>query len=102
VVSTAELGTRSILTPGCGAFVVAEDEGEFSSAVAAALSLPSNDPRRGQLRAHAESWASQAMARRLIAFYEKVKGSAALPAQESNPDNKRGPIGTPLRAERSS
>jgi len=102
VVSTAELGTRSILTPGCGAFVVAEDEGEFSSAVAAALSLPANDPRRGQLRVHAESWASQAMARRLIAFYEKVKGSAALPAQESNPDNKRGPIGTPLRAERSS
>jgi 1,2-diacylglycerol 3-alpha-glucosyltransferase len=74
VVSTAELGTRSILTPGCGAFVVAEDEGEFASAVATALSLPSDDSRRGQLRAHAESWASQAMARRLIAFYQKYKG----------------------------
>jgi len=102
VVSTAELGTRSILTPGCGAFVVAEDEGEFASAVAQALSLPKDDPRRGELRAHAESWASQAMARRLIAFYEKVQGSAALPAQNTNPENKRGPIGTPLRAERSS
>jgi len=101
VVSTAELGTRSILTPGCGAFVVAEYEGEFASAVAQALSLSRDDPRRGQLRAHAESWASQAMARRLIAFYEKVRGSSAL-ALDTNPENKRGPIGTPLRAERSS
>jgi 1,2-diacylglycerol 3-alpha-glucosyltransferase len=102
VVSTAELGTRSILTPGCGAFVVAENEGEFASAVAQALSLSKADARRGQLRAHAESWASQAMAGRLIAFYEKVRGSVTLPAQDANPENKRGPIGTPLRAERSS
>jgi 1,2-diacylglycerol 3-alpha-glucosyltransferase len=94
VVSTAELGTRSILTPGCGAFVVAEDEGEFAGAVATALSLALDHPRRAQLRAHAESWASQAMARRLVAFYQKVGVAAA--------ENKRGPIGTPLRAERSS
>jgi len=101
VVSTAELGTRSILTPGCGAFVVAEDEGEFASAVAQALALPKGDPRRGQLRAHAESWASQAMARRLVAFYEQLNGPAELPG-DSNLENKRGPMRTPLRAERSS
>ena len=97
VVSTAELGTRSILTPGCGAFVVAEDEGEFASAAAQALALPKDDARRTQLRAHAESWASQAMARRLHAFYEKVKGGAAAPQKQ-----KRGPMGTPLEVERSS
>jgi len=101
VVSTAELGTRSILTPGCGAFVVAEGEGEFASAVAQALALPKGDPRRGQLRAHAESWASQAMARRLVAFYEQLNGPAELPG-DSNLENKRGPMRTPLRAERSS
>ena len=101
VVSTAELGTRSILTPGCGAFVVAEDEDEFASAVAQALALPKGDPRRGQLRAHAESWASQAMARRLVAFYEQLNGPAELPG-DSNLENKRGPMRTPLRAERSS
>jgi len=95
VVSTAELGTRSILTPGCGAFVVAEDEGEFASAVAQALALPKDDPRRGQLHAHAESWASHAMARRLLSFYEKVKGGA--PALQKQ---KRGPIGTPLEVKR--
>jgi len=73
VVSTAELGTRSILTPGCGAFVVAEDEAAFAAAAIEALSLAPDDVRRAQLLAHAESWASQAMARRLISFYEKVK-----------------------------
>src|SRR5688572_4560597 len=97
VVSTAELGTRSILTPGCGAFVVQEDEAAFANAVAEALAMSIGDAKRGQLRAHAQSWASQAMARRLIGFYEKVRASAPHAAQ-----NKRGPIGTPLSVERSS
>jgi glycosyltransferase involved in cell wall biosynthesis len=77
VVSTAELGTRSILTPACGAFVVYEDEEAFAAATAEALALPKDDPRRGQLRAHAESWASQAMAQRLAAFYDRVRSTAA-------------------------
>jgi hypothetical protein len=59
--------------------------------------LPADDPRRGQLRAHAESWASQAMARRLIAFYEKVRAGAPQAAK-----NERGPLRTPLSMERSS
>jgi glycosyltransferase involved in cell wall biosynthesis len=79
VVSTAELGTRSILTEGCGAFVVPEDQNVFAAAVGAALALAQDDPRRDQLRAHAESWASQAMARRLVAFYEKVLAAAPIP-----------------------
>src|SRR5262245_540398 len=73
VVSTAELGTRSILTEGCGAFVVPEDEDAFAEATVVALKLPADDARRAQLRAHAESWASQAMARKLLSFYEKVR-----------------------------
>ena len=72
VVSTAELGTRSILTPGCGAFVVPENEVAFAEAVFSAISLSADDPRRRQLRVHAQSWASQAMARKLIGFYERV------------------------------
>ena len=70
VVSTAELGTRSILTADCGAYVVPEEEEPFAAAVAEALQLEPM-PRRAQLRAHADSWASLAMARRLMAFYEK-------------------------------
>jgi glycosyltransferase involved in cell wall biosynthesis len=72
VVSTAELGTRSILTADSGAFVVPEEEEAFSAAVVQALKLAPDASRRAQLRAHAESWASLAMARRLVSFYEKV------------------------------
>ena len=95
VVSTAELGTRSILTPDCGAFVVPEQEEAFAAAVVQALKLAPDAPRRAQLRAHAESWASQAMARRLVAFYEKVRARLLRKFE-------RGPIGTPFRVERSS
>jgi glycosyltransferase involved in cell wall biosynthesis len=77
VVSTAELGTRSILTPACGAFVVPEQEDAFADGVLAALQLPADSPRRAQLRAHAESWASLAMAKRLLSFYERVRAEFA-------------------------
>ena len=72
VVSTAELGTRSILAPDCGAFVVPEQEEAFAVAVVEALSLPPDSPRRAQLRAHAETWASLTMAKRLVTYYERV------------------------------
>jgi glycosyltransferase involved in cell wall biosynthesis len=77
VVSTAELGTRSILTPGCGAYVVPENENLFAAATVEALALPKDDSRHAQLRAHAQSWGSLAMARRLVSFYEKVRAQHA-------------------------
>ncbi len=77
VVSTAELGTRSILTPGCGAFVVPEAEDAFAAAVMQALQLPTDAPERAQLLAHARSWASLAMAKKLVMFYERVKARHA-------------------------
>jgi glycosyltransferase involved in cell wall biosynthesis len=73
VVSTAELGTRSILTPESGAYIAAEDEELFAAAVAEALELPPESPRRGQLRAHADRWASLAMSKKLVRFYERVR-----------------------------
>jgi glycosyltransferase involved in cell wall biosynthesis len=97
VVSTAELGTRSILAEGCGAFVVPEDEEAFAIAIEHALALPPDDSRRARLRAHAESWASLEMARRLVDFYEKVCAAARQPGLLG-----RGPFRTPSRAERSS
>jgi glycosyltransferase involved in cell wall biosynthesis len=98
VVSTAEMGTRSILTPGSGAFVAPEEESTFAEAVGTALMLEKHDPRRESLRAHAETWASQAMARRLVAFYEKVCARTAQPVVHKG----RGPAGTPLSMERGS
>ena len=85
VVSTAELGTRSILTTGCGAYIVPEEEVTFAAAVSEALQLAPDSPRRAQLRAHAESWASHAMARRLVDFYSRVVTNAAQPAGVTNP-----------------
>jgi len=92
VVSTAELGTRSILTEGCGAFVVPEEAEKFADAVMLALEVKSGDPRRAQLHAHAESWASQAMARRLVAFYERVRAAANAGVPLAN--HGRGPDAT--------
>jgi len=90
VVSTAELGTRSILTPDCGAFVVGEEEEAFAAAVMQALRLAPDAPRRAQLRAHAESWGSAAMARRLQSFYEKIRtGSHRDPVSSGAPLLKR-------------
>jgi len=85
VVSTAELGTRSILTADCGAYVVPEDEETFAAAVGEALKLTAESPRRGQLRAHAKSWASLAMARRLADFYSRVVANVAQPLGITNP-----------------
>jgi len=85
VVSTAELGTRSILTADCGAYVVPEEEETFAAAVAVALQLEPTSKRRAQLFAHAESWASHAMARRLVTFYERVRaGHVAAGAAETS------------------
>jgi glycosyltransferase involved in cell wall biosynthesis len=77
VVSTAELGTRSILTPGCGAVVVPEQEDAFAAAVVETLLLPRDAACRAQVRAHAQTWASQAMAGKLVMFYERVRARHA-------------------------
>jgi len=59
--------------------------------------VQAGDPRRAQLLAHAQSWASQAMARRLASFYERVR--AATKAGVAVPRDERGP-GATLEPER--
>jgi 1,2-diacylglycerol 3-alpha-glucosyltransferase len=76
VVSTAELGTRSILRPGCGALVVEEQLQPFSAAVVRVLrdeSLRSDLSERG--RTYARTWSSAIMARRLADLYESLRPS---------------------------
>lgn len=73
IVSTAELGTRSILLPDCGALVVAESIGPFAAAVVRVLTDPalaSTLSQRG--RPYARAWSSAAMARRLADLYRSV------------------------------
>jgi glycosyltransferase involved in cell wall biosynthesis len=78
VVSTAELGTRSILKPGCGALVVAERTEEFAGAVVKVLQHPA---LRGELselgKAYAHTWASHVMAQRLADLYASIRSADA-------------------------
>jgi len=78
VVSTAVLGTASILQPGCGAQVAPEEPAAFASAVAKVLEDPERAARMGeQARRYAEGWSSRACAQRLLACYQQVLESRA-------------------------
>jgi 1,2-diacylglycerol 3-alpha-glucosyltransferase len=84
VVSTAELGTRSILVPASGALVVPEEQATFAAAVVRVLSdaqLRADMAARG--RSYARTWSSAAMARRLSQLYDEVAAApraARIPA----------------------
>jgi 1,2-diacylglycerol 3-alpha-glucosyltransferase len=76
VVSTAQLGTRSILLPGCGALIVPEQQHAFAAAVVRVLSdagLRAELAARG--RAYARNWSSAAMARRLAELYGELRAA---------------------------
>jgi 1,2-diacylglycerol 3-alpha-glucosyltransferase len=71
VVSTAELGTRSILLPGAGALVVREEES--AAAVVRVLTdagLRADLAARG--RTYARGWSAAAMAARMRGIYEEL------------------------------
>jgi 1,2-diacylglycerol 3-alpha-glucosyltransferase len=73
LVSTAKLGTRSILKDGCGALIVAE---ELESFAAAAVRVLRDAPLRATLadagRRCAREWSSLLMARRLQELYRSM------------------------------
>lgn len=73
VISIAAMGTRSILTPGCGAVVVDEHAEKFAMAV---VQLLNDAGRRGILaqqgRDYSKRWSSLAMAQRMAALYRSV------------------------------
>jgi 1,2-diacylglycerol 3-alpha-glucosyltransferase len=74
VVSTAELGTRSILKPGSGALIVEEKRDEFAAAVVRVLQdekLQKDLGERG--RVYAKTWSSASMARRLADLYDTIR-----------------------------
>ena len=74
IVSTAELGTRSVLKADCGALVVEEQLQPFSAAVVRLLqdeTLRTDLSERG--RAYARTWSSAIMARKLADLYESLR-----------------------------
>ncbi|HEY6922104.1 MAG TPA: glycosyltransferase [Steroidobacteraceae bacterium] len=74
VVSTAELGTRSILKPGSGALVVEEKLDEFAAVVVRVLGDENLQKELGERgRAYAKTWSSASMARRLADLYDTIR-----------------------------
>ncbi len=87
VVSTAHLGTASILQAGCGARVAPDEPVAFAQAVIDLLNDPERAARCGtQARAYAHGWASSLMAGRMRDFYAdqlaraKIHPEPAVPA----------------------
>jgi glycosyltransferase involved in cell wall biosynthesis len=73
VVSTAHLGTASILQAGCGARVAPEKPDAFAQAIADILDDPARAARlSAQARSFAAAWASNLMARRLAELYRDL------------------------------
>jgi 1,2-diacylglycerol 3-alpha-glucosyltransferase len=71
VVSTAELGTRSVLLPESGALVVPEDTPAFAAAVVRVLTEPALRQTLGARGlTYARGWSSVVMARRLKGLYQ--------------------------------
>lgn len=74
VVSTAALGTRSILAPACGALIAEEREEPFAASVVRVLT--DEGLRRtlsDQGRTYARGWSSAAMAGRLGELYQSLR-----------------------------
>jgi len=73
VVSTAMLGTRSVLQPASGALVVPERVEDFAAAIQRLLEDESlRVSRASQARDYAQTWSSRAMAQRLAALYREL------------------------------
>ena len=73
VVSTACLGTRSVLTPGSGACVVEESEADFAAAVCAVLKDRARARDMGdKARAWAGQWSSASLAANMAHLYREL------------------------------
>ena len=84
VVSTAELGTKSVLVDGAGAVVVPEDAEVFAAAAVALLRDPQRRRDLGERGLqHAHRWSAQNMATRMLEFYQGTSldpGTVEIPA----------------------
>ncbi len=73
VVSTAVMGTKDVLQPGCGAEVVTEDAREFAAAVVRVLGDSALAARLSDAgKDYVKSWSAPVMARRMVDLYQNV------------------------------
>ena len=73
VVSTAIMGTRDVLKPGCGALIAEDELEDFSNKVVRVLKDPALRARlSGEGSAYAGQWTARAQAERLVEFYHDL------------------------------
>lgn len=73
VVSTAVMGTKDVLQPGCGAEIAPENEAEFAAAVVRVLGDGGLAQRLSEAgKVYVQSWSAPAMARRMVDLYGRV------------------------------
>lgn len=90
VVSTAHLGTASILQPGCGARVAPDEPAGFARAVVGLLDTPARAARCGvQGQVYARGWTSALMAGRMREFYADVCARAKMLPRTAAPAGTR-------------
>jgi 1,2-diacylglycerol 3-alpha-glucosyltransferase len=86
VVSTACLGTASILQAGCGARVAPEKPSAFAQAVIDFLDDPPQAARCGAIaQSYARGWASSTMAERMREFYAEQCARAKIDPEPAAP-----------------
>jgi len=79
VVSTAELGTASVLQPGCGARICPEETEPFARAALDLIEDPQRRERAASMaKLYARGWSSEIMARRMMEFYRRICGVESL------------------------
>ncbi len=79
VVSTAELGTRDVLTDGLGVWISREDLNEFSQTVVKLLGDAESLQRLSETgREYAHGWSASKQAERMVAFYESTIAPAKI------------------------
>jgi glycosyltransferase involved in cell wall biosynthesis len=73
VVSTAIMGTKDVLRPGCGAEIVEEDEGQFAAAVVRVLRERDRAMCLSDAgKEYVKSWSAPTLAQRMVDLYERV------------------------------
>jgi 1,2-diacylglycerol 3-alpha-glucosyltransferase len=87
VVSTAIMGTKDVLQPGCGAQVVAEDEEQFAAAVARVLGDRDLAKRLSDAgKSYVSSWSAPALAQRMENLYGRLLADQkSRPALQTEP-----------------
>ena len=77
LVSTAELGTRDVLQDGAGVWIALEELSDFSGNVVKMLGHAQARSELGELgRAYANEWSAAKQAKKMLAFYDTIIGSA--------------------------